>query len=105
MLHAGLRLVKSMQCFMPAYGRFFSLSLVNKLVIFLQSCRARLLGKAAGQGWQEKLPGKLPDKATWQGCRARLLGKAAGQGWKEKLPGKLPGKATWQGYLARLPGN
>jgi hypothetical protein len=40
------------------------------------NCRARLAGKAAGQGWQARLPGK----AAGQGCRASLPGKAAGQG-------------------------
>jgi hypothetical protein len=39
----------------------------------MQGCRARLLGKAAGQGCRARLPGK----AAGQGCRARLPGKEA----------------------------
>jgi hypothetical protein len=37
------------------------------------NCRARLPGKAAGQGCRAR----LPSKAAEQGCRARLPGKAA----------------------------
>jgi hypothetical protein len=52
---------------------------VNKLVIFLQGCRARL---PAGLRPVIKLVIFL------QGCRARLPGKAAGQGCRARLPGK-----------------
>jgi hypothetical protein len=41
---------------------------VIKIVIFLQSSRARLPGKAAGQGCRARLPGK----AAGQGCRATV---------------------------------
>jgi hypothetical protein len=54
---------------LPAYGRKKAcnpagLRPVIKTVIFLQGCRARLLGKAAEQGCRARLPGK----AAWQGC-------------------------------------
>jgi hypothetical protein len=47
--------------------------------------RARLPGKAAGQGCRARLPGK----AAGQGCRARLPGKSAGQGFRARLPGNV----------------
>jgi hypothetical protein len=100
---------------LPAYGRKKAcnpagLRPVIKTVIFLQGCRARLLGKAAEQGCQARQLGK----AAGQSCRARLLGKAAGKGCGARLPGnaagkgcraRLPGKAAGQGCRARLPGN
>jgi hypothetical protein len=54
---------------LPAYGRKKAcipagLWPVFKTVIYLQGCRARLPGKAAGQDCRARLPGK----AAWQGC-------------------------------------
>jgi hypothetical protein len=78
------------------------------LQTFLQGWRARLPGKAAGQGCLARLPGK----AAGQGCRARLPGKSAGKVCRASLQGKsarqgrqasLPGKAAGQGCRARLP--
>jgi hypothetical protein len=58
------------------------------IVIFLQGLRAKLPGKAAGQGCWARLPGN----AAGQGCRARLPGKAARQGFRARLPGKAVGQ-------------
>ncbi len=43
--------------------------------------KARLVGKAGGQGWRARLAGK----AGGQGWRARLAGKAGGQGWRASM--------------------
>jgi hypothetical protein len=78
MLHAGLRLLKSLQFFWPTL----------RLVILACCMSARLPGKTASQGCGARLPGK----AAGQGCRARLPGKPAGQGCRTKLPGKAAGQ-------------
>jgi hypothetical protein len=60
-LHAGLRPLKNFQFCGPTRRP------VIKLVLFLQGYRP---GKATGRA-------RLPGKAAGQGCRARLPGKAA----------------------------
>jgi hypothetical protein len=84
---------------MPAYGQlYYNLYYFCRSRLPVQGCRARLPGKAAGQGCR-------PGKIAGQGCRARLPGKAAGQGCRARMLGKADAMVQYAESMMTLDNN